>query len=598
MNKVSVSVLLALLAGLPVPAATAGPTAGKLDALVKRYLDGLLRAKPHLATFMGDHRFDGTLPDLSAAGEQKRVAELLAQQTELDAIVKAGTLGDDARIDAQIMADGVALELLYLREIREWEWDPRLYDSFPYYDPREIIGQRLSDIIHGDFAPVADRKKSVIAELAALPKFLADARAALAHPRGKRHTPRVHLDQAIKTNRGTIEFVKGDVKAFVGDAPAHAAAVAALEAYQRFLETELAPRADGEWRLGAELYGKKFPLALQTRLSPDELEARARTAFAEARAALYLECEKLHAALWPREPLPTEGAAGTSSPALQQKVIQRVLDDLGKDHARPDQLVAAHGNNLDALRAFIEKHDLLALPPRETLRVEPMPAFKRGSQAAEYLAPGVLVRNPAWHATYYVDPIDASWPADRVESYLRGQNDYTVQLVAAHEAYPGHHTQYFYSKRNLNPLRAVLWSGPMAEGWAVYGEGLMVDLGWGGARNDRFRVFKLVEHLVSTANTIIDIELQSGRMTDEEAVRFLVEQGFQPRAQAEKKLVRAKLDSTQLCQYFLGFDEILTLERDYKQKVGAKFKQRTFNEALIGHGSLAVKFLRDYVVGR
>jgi uncharacterized protein (DUF885 family) len=590
MSRAFLSLFLLLLA---TPAA-AGEHAGKLDALVKRYLEGLLRAKPHLATFMGDHRFDGALPDLSQAGEDKRVAELVGQQRELEAIVKAGEVGADGRIDAQIVADGIALELLYLREIREWEWDPRLHDSFPYYDPREIIGQRLSDIIHGDFAPVAERRKSVIAELAALPKFLGDARAALAHPRGKRHTPRVHLDQAIKNNRGNIDFVKGEVKPFVGDDPAYAGALAALEGYQKFLETELAPHADGEWRLGAELYGKKFPLALQTKLTPAELETRARAAFGEARAQLYLECEKLHRALWPAETLSPNASA---DPAAQQKVIQRVIDELGKNHARPDELVAAHGKNLDALRAFIRNHDLLALPPRDTLRVEAMPAFKRGSQAAEYLAPGVLIRNPAWHATYYVDPIDPSWPPERVESYLRGQNDYTVQLVAAHEAYPGHHTQYFYSKRNLNPLRAVLWSGPMAEGWAVYGEGLMVDLGWGGARNDRFRVFKLVEHLVSTANTILDIELQSGRMTDDEAVRFMVEQGFQPRAQAEKKLVRAKLDSTQLCQYFLGFDEILTLERDYKTKVGAKFKQRTFNEALIGHGSLAVQFLREYVLG-
>jgi uncharacterized protein (DUF885 family) len=125
----------------------------------------------------------------------------------------------------------------------------------------------------------------------------------------------------------------------------------------------------------------------------------------------------------------------------------------------------------------------------------------------------------------------------------------------------------------------------------------MVGLGWGDERNDRFRVFELVEILVSTANTIIDIELQSGRMTDEAAVRFMVEDGFQPRAQAEKKLVRAKLDSTQLCQYFLGLDEIRSLERDYKAQLGARFKQRTFDETLIGHGSLAVKFLREYLLG-
>src|SRR5262249_4650371 len=189
--------------------AEASENAGKLDALVKHYLEGLRRAKPHLANFMGDHRFDGALPDLSEAGEGNRIPPRVPQQGGREGIVKAGDLGDDSRIDAQILGDGIALELLYLREIREWEWDPRLHDSFPYYDPREILGQRLSDIIHGDFAPAADRRKSVIAELAALPQFLADVRTALAHPRGKRHTPRVYLDQAIKNNQGNIDFFKG-----------------------------------------------------------------------------------------------------------------------------------------------------------------------------------------------------------------------------------------------------------------------------------------------------------------------------------------------------------------------------------------------------
>lgn len=566
--------------------ASASESAGKLDALVKRYLDGLFRAKPHLATFMGDHRFDGALPELTAAAEKKRAVELAGQKKELDAIVAAGDLGDDGRADAQILADGIALEQLYLGEIRDWEWDPRLYDSFPYYDPREIVGGRLSDIIHGDYAPEAERKRAVVAQLAALPKFLAEEEAALAHPRGPRRTPKIYAEEGIKANKGTIEFFKNEVHPFVGDVPAYARAMAALARYQTFLERELLPHADGDWRLGAALYGKKFPLALQTKMSPAELLPRAKAAFAAARAQLYTLCKKLYAQLWPKEPLPAE----------QQKVIQRVVDELAKDHPRPDELVAAHARNLDELRAFIEKHDLLALPPKDTLRVEPMPAFKRGAVAAEYLAPGVLLRNPKWHATYYVDPIDPTWPPEKVESYLRGQNNYQVQLVAAHEAYPGHHTQYFYSKRNLNPLRAVLWNGPMVEGWAVYGEGLMVKLGWGGDKNERFRVYNLIGIMISTANTILDIELQSGHMSDDEAVRFMVEDGFQPRAQAEKKLKRAKLDSTQLCQYFLGLDEIETLEKDYRQKVGAKFNQRTFNEALIGHGSIAVKFLRDYVL--
>jgi uncharacterized protein (DUF885 family) len=171
-----------------------------------------------------------------------------------------------------------------------------------------------------------------------------------------------------------------------------------------------------------------------------------------------------------------------------------------------------------------------------------------------------------------------------------------VQLVAAHEAYPGHHTQYFYSKRNLNPLRAVLWNAAMVEGWAVYGEGLMVQLGWGDALSDRFRFYDLRGQMVVATNLLLDIKLQSGQMSDDEAVRFMVEEGFQERAMAEKKLLRAKLDSTQLAQYFLGLDEIRSLERDYRRRVGEKWSQRAFNEALIGQGSIAVKFLRRYLL--
>src|SRR5246127_4170064 len=119
--------------------------------LKKEYLDGLFLAKPHLATFMGDHRFDDRFADLSPAGIQLRERVLEQQKLRLNSIDKS-TLSLDDQVDAGILADGIDLELLYLREIKEWEWNPRLSDSFPYYDPREMVAGRISDIIHGDFA--------------------------------------------------------------------------------------------------------------------------------------------------------------------------------------------------------------------------------------------------------------------------------------------------------------------------------------------------------------------------------------------------------------------------------------------------------------
>ncbi len=583
-------------APLPQPSATAvtsiAPAAvdsgvaplPAVSELSARYLEGLFRAKPHLASFAGDHRFDGALPDFSPEAFERREAELSKLLAEVASVHP--TSFDDV-VDVAIMNDAIGLELLYIREIRDWEWDPRMNDSFPVYDPREIVAGRISDIMHGDFAPEADRRRSLTAQLRALPAFITQAKAALEKPRGKKKTPKVYAEQAKKENIGRIEFMQTEVRDFTKDDKdaevARTAAVEALKGYQTFLDKTLGPTADGEWRLGRDLYKKKFGMALQTELGPDEALVAAKKAFDDARAELIVLSKKLAVQLWPAD----------KKQRTDAEIVNRVKEELSKHHPTPDALVSAHAKNLDQMRAFIESHDLLALPPKDTLTVQPMPLFKRGASGAEYLAPGVLERRPSFKATYYVDPIDPTWKKDKVESYLRGQNEYEVQLIAMHEAYPGHHTQFFYSRKNLNPLRAVMWNAAMVEGWAVYAEGQMVTLGWGGADNDRYRFYDLRGQMISCANTVLDVKLQSGSMTDEEAVRFMVEDGFQERAMAEKKLLRAKLDSTQLAQYFLGLAEIRTFEKEYRQKVGDKYSQRGFNEAVIADGSVAVKFLRQ-----
>src|SRR5581483_4744522 len=163
----------------------------RLTELRQQYLDGLFRAKPHLATFMGDHRFDEKLVDLGAEALKQREAELAALQKKLDAL-KPSLASTDEKVDGEILSDAIGLELLYLREIRDWEWDPRLYDSFPYYDPREIVAGRISDIMHGDFAPEKERRASVIGQLEALPRFLAEEQAAI--ERGQKRPSKEYLD--------------------------------------------------------------------------------------------------------------------------------------------------------------------------------------------------------------------------------------------------------------------------------------------------------------------------------------------------------------------------------------------------------------------
>jgi hypothetical protein len=248
-------------------------------------------------------------------------------------------------VDADLLRDGVDLELLYLDEIRDWEWDPRLHDSFPCYDPREIVAERLSWLMHGDFAPAATRLGSMTSLLDGLPKLLEQYRANLKRP------ARVYTERGIEDNRGRIELVRGEVAAFVRNAvtegakpedaaaaeKARLAALAALEQYQSFLEQTLLPRSDGDWRLGATRYEKKFPLALQTRLKPAEVVPKAQAAFRQTREELFTVALKLHSQLLPAEPRPTLGKGGVAAidTATQKRIIEAVRDVLAKDHPTP-----------------------------------------------------------------------------------------------------------------------------------------------------------------------------------------------------------------------------------------------------------------------
>ncbi len=574
---------------LPTVPRAADPTRSpseRLRRLTRVYLDGLFAAKPHLASYMGDHRFDARVQDLSPRAVTSRVRELEAQRKALGR-VERDRLSPDERVDAAVLADGIALELVELRDIREWTWNPRLVDNFTHYDPREVVAGRLADLVHGS-GPEGSRIAAATAQLLALPRYLTQRRRAFGA------VSRVHLDQAVKDNAGRIRFFETELAELTGkDAAAEkarAAAIEALRAYQTFLEKELPARATRDWRLGPELYRKKFPHALQTDLAPEEVRRRAEEAFRGARARLYEAARGLHRKLFAGETAPPADAP----PEVQAKVIARVRDEISKDHPAPGALVSASAAKLDGLRALVKERKLIDLPPADTLQVLPMPEFKRGGVGAEYLAPGMLDRDVTWKGTYYVDPVDPSWTPEKVESYLRANNDYDVTLIAAHEAIPGHHTQAWWARRDLSALRATLWSGSFAEGWAVYATNLLVREGLGGERNDRYAFLDLRNRMIVAANAVLDVALQGGSMTDEEALRFMVDEGFQEKALAERKLLRAKLDSTQLPQYFLGTTEIESLEREARAR--GSFDQRRFDEELVGHGTIAVKHLRPLVL--
>jgi uncharacterized protein (DUF885 family) len=221
-----------------------------------------------------------------------------------------------------------------------------------------------------------------------------------------------------------------------------------------------------------------------------------------------------------------------------------------------------------------------------------MPAFQRGFSAA-YLNPAPPL-DPKAASLYAVAPPPEEWPASRKEAFFREYNRSMLQILSIHEAYPGHYVQLEYSNRHPSLIRRVLQSGTFAEGWAVYTEQMMLDQGFGNG-DLSLRLHQLKFYLRAVINAILDHQMHCENMTDAEALKLLVEGGFQTEGEALGKIVRAKQSSCQLSTYFVGRTAFYRLRQQVQRETGDAFDLGRYHEAVLAHGTLPVKFLPELV---
>ena len=115
-------------------------------------------------------------------------------------------------------------------------------------------------LIARDFAPLKDRLQNVKKRLQGIPAILEAARTNLKNP------PKVHTETAILQNKGNISLITSELDRFLKEVPemedefksVQDEAVAAVEEYGKWLEEDLLPRSDGDFRIGDAKYQKKL----------------------------------------------------------------------------------------------------------------------------------------------------------------------------------------------------------------------------------------------------------------------------------------------------------------------------------------------------
>jgi uncharacterized protein (DUF885 family) len=538
------------------------PSSSDFSKLTDDFTYGALALSPVAATQAGYHEHNGlsldeALDDYSQNGidAQRKFYQDLEKRANA---INAASLDKEQQADLQIIKNNVNLALLELDVIQSYRHNPTVYV--------ELVGNALFNPYILNYASADKRFTHITRRLEKIPALVAQAKANLID------APEVWNRVARDENDGNVDLIDHVLRQAAPDAQKAAYnaaadhALAALKDLNGFLATTLSKKTS-DWRLGKEMYARKFAAVLGTDKTPEQLLSEAEADLQAARA----EMAKLAA----------------------PKSIKQALDEIATQHAAPDTYIAEAKKALDEATMFVREKQLVTLPGRSNLQVIETPEFMRGIYAVGGFNAAPALQ-PELGAFYWVTPIPKDWPKARIESKLREYNTYGLQELTIHEAMPGHYVQFEVANgvepKSRRVLRNVFGNGAYVEGWAFYTQQVMSDEGYLN-NSVPLRMTWLKQLLRGLANTILDVRLQTMGMTDQQALDLMINDTFQEREEATAKLQRAQLSSCQLPTYYSGYKAWLQTRDRYKAAKGASFSLREFHDRALKESAVPMSEL-------
>src|SRR6266487_924925 len=569
-------IVAGVLLSLSILNAPATPQDDAFQKIARDYIEQYLQSNPEDATELGDHRFDSQLTDYSPDARAKDLATQKESRDKLNAIDGSQLTGPN-NIDFRILKENIDYQIFRAEELKEADWNPLVY--------MQSLANSLYLLVARDFAPAEKRIPNLRQRMEGIPHVITQAKANLQHP------PRVHTETAIEQTQGAINFVREGLSPVLDRAPQmkkeltplQEKTAAALEDYKKWLQNDLLPRSDGDFRLGADKFRKKLRFALASDLSMEEIMKRAQADLQQTQTAIYETALPLYKKYFPSAD-PT--AAGLAD---KHEVTAAVVDKLAEQHPDDATVVDYAKKIVTEATDFVKQHDLVTVP-NVPLDVIAMPEFKRGVAIAYCDAPGPL--DKTGRTFFAVAPTPKDWSKERGESFFREYNNYMIRDLTVHEAMPGHFLQLARANEFRAPtlVRAIFQSGAFVEGWAVYCEQVMAEQGYGGPE---VKMQQLKMRLRAICNAILDQSIHAGNMNEKEAMDLMMKEGYQQEGEAVAKWKRARLTSAQLSTYFVGATEHLDLRAAEQRELGKDFNLKKYNDQVVSYGSPPVKYVRE-----
>jgi uncharacterized protein (DUF885 family) len=524
-RAVSIGILAATLlssgcgpATEPPPPPPAGTPDARFEELTRRFLDWHHETHPVRATGLGVHEHDSELPDLSRAAIARVTTEWRGWLAELETIDRTALKRPDYH-DYRVLEYAMRAALLELEEVGGWRRNPMLYNR--------TIANGIASLIDREFEAL--ERQGIEQVDASLVERLSEAR--------------------------TVALER-------------------LQEFADWLERDLLPRADGDFRLGPELFRKKLLYEEHIDRSIEELRAMNETAILEYQEWVAREARRIDADRPPAE----------------------VMDGITRDHPSSDRLIPTAAEFVTRARDFVVERQIVTLPSDRLPTIRPTPAYAR-SGFASMSTPGPF-ETVATEAYYNITNVDEGWTPEEQEQHLTYFNYSGLLGISVHEVMPGHYVQLLVRHELPSDIRKVFAPSSLVEGWAHYAEQMMIDEGLGDD-DPEVRLGQLRRALQRHARWHAALALHAGDASVEQASERFQEIAFFAPFPALRETRRATYNPTYL-YYALGRMEIFRLREDYRRHLesrGRTYSLREFHDRLLRLG-LPLPMAREIMLGR
>ncbi len=545
----------------------------------ERFVLALWKQNPELASSKGFHKYDSVL---SIPNKAYRENEILFCQQYLDSLksIKLIALSDNNRIDYKMIESQLRSTIWYSQSFKSYVWNPANYN---------VCGA-FAEILTNNYDSIDNRLRTFYYKMGNVRDYYIAAKKNIKNPTAE------HTSLAIAQNEGGLSVFDKDLydalaksnlkeieKERIIDKAQETKGI--IKDYAVFLR-QLRNDTPRSFRIGAELYAKKFEYDIESSFTAQQVYAKA----IEHKNELHKKMYELTKKLWPTYMVNKE------MPENKLTAIKEMIDVISLNHVSIDSFQTAIELQIPTLLNFINTKKLLYLDPTKPLVVRKEPAYMAGVAGASISSPGPYDVNGN---TYYNVGSISTWDKDKAENYLKEYNHYILQILNIHEAIPGHYAQLVYANKSPSIIKSLFGNGAMIEGWAVYTELMMLENGYGkikGNNEDEMMLMYYKWNLRSACNAILDYDVHVNNLPKRIAISFLINEAFQQITEAEGKWKRVTVSQVQLSSYFTGFTEIYELREALKKKDGKAFNLKSFHEKFLSYGSAPVKYIKEQML--